>query len=89
MATKKAPKLKKLPESVASSPQKMQEGYDNRPTFEISETMLPAIKSWQVGEKYMLTIEVEQKESRMKDYGGDKGKVCATFKITKIGVNEK
>lgn len=80
----KPPKLKKLPESIKSESVKMEEGFDNRPTFEISEDMLSEVKEWKVGEKYMLMMEVEQTSARVKDYGNDKGKVCATFKITKI-----
>lgn len=85
----RAPSLKKLPESVKSQPIQMEEGMDNRPTFEVTEDMIPQITEWKVGEKYMLMVEVEQTSVKVKEYGPDKGKVCANFKITKIGAHDE
>lgn len=84
----KAPKLRKLPVSTKSSIERIDDGYDNRPSFEISEKMLPEIKNWKVGEKYMLVVEVEQKSLSIKDHGPEKGKLCGYFKITKIGTKD-
>ncbi len=57
---------------------------DPRPQFCISEDVLPAIKTWSTGQKYKMEIEVEQVGSRISDYGDDKGKLVADFKISGI-----
>ncbi len=59
---------------------------DPRPSFCISEDVLPAIKDWKTKGKYKLEIEVEQVGSRVSDYGDDKGKLVADFKISGIMV---
>ena len=62
---------------------------DPRPEFSVIEEVLPAIKDWSVGKKYMLEIEVEMTGSRIEDWGDDKGKLKASFKISGIKVEEE
>lgn len=60
---------------------------DPRPSFCLTESVFPQIKDWKVGEKYKLEVEVEQVGSRIDDYGDNKGKMVADFKISGIMVD--
>jgi len=57
-----------------------------RPSIEFSELELPEIKDWKIGEKYKVIMEIEQVSVKKKDYGPNKGKICAEFKVHKIGI---
>lgn len=46
----------------------------------LTEKELPEIKDWKVGEKYTITLEVEQTSMRKSDMGGE---MKAEFKILK------
>ncbi len=63
------------------------------PTFQMDSEDLPELKNWKVGEKYMLVMEVEQMAMRQgKEWQGSNekdNKVYATFKVMKVGVEEK
>lgn len=64
------------------------------PTFTMSETDLPAMKDWKVGEKYTLCIEVEMTKAMKGEeypmYGQEPDKkVNGTFKIVSVGVDEE
>lgn len=87
---KKAPKLKSIPSSVKMKKEeiKVDNSYNPQPGISFSESILPEVKSWKVGESYKLEIEVKMTGSRISDYGHDKGEVCGEFKITKIGVKD-
>ncbi len=60
---------------------------DPRPEFSVSADILPAIKDWSVGKKYMIEIEAEMIGSRIEDWGDDKGKLKGNFKISGIAVD--
>jgi hypothetical protein len=60
---------------------------DYRPTFSLDEKDLPELKSWKVGEKYMLEMEVEMVSASKNEFGRSVHQ--ARFKITKIGVEEE
>lgn len=86
--TKKAPKMRSLvDEKVVKS--KIDETYDGRPDINFTEKELPEIKDWKVGEKYTVELEIEQTGMNIIGYGKDKGKMSATFKISKVGVEDK
>lgn len=87
MPIKKAPKLKTLKSTATHQPMSVnkKETYDPRPCFSISETDLPEIKSWTIDGKYKLEIEVEMRGIREEDYGNNKGKKVAEFRISKVG----
>lgn len=61
------------------------------PTIRLTDKDLPEIKSWEVGNKYILIMEVEQIAMRQGEEwqgaGDDKTKT-ATFKVLKVGVEE-
>lgn len=48
---------------------------------EISEEQLPQIKDWSVGKSYRIAIEVEMTSQSKKEWGKNKGKICASFKV--------
>lgn len=81
---------KVIPESLPSFKDDMKRKI--YPTFSIDDEDLPDIKDWEVGEKYVIVMEVEQLSKRQgQEWQGDNNKdkrVHATFKITKIGVDE-
>lgn len=89
----KAPKMTIIPEKKTVKNEYAEEmsskvhEIDPRPMFSINETTFPAIKGWVVGQKYNLEIEVEQTASRIADYGDDKGKLVADFRISGIMVD--
>lgn len=57
------------------------------PSFSLSAKDLPEIKSWKVGKKYKLEMEVEM-VSLNKDEYGKMSSMDARFKIHKIGEKE-
>ncbi len=77
--------MKKLT-AVANS--KEDNSYDPRPTIEISEKDLPEIKKWNVDDEYELEIKVKMIGINEKNYGPDKGKKAATFRVISIGLEE-
>lgn len=60
--------------------------YDPRPSFSMSDSDLPEINSWNINGKYKIMLEVEMQGIRKEDYGTNKGKNVANFKIAKIGI---
>lgn len=50
-------------------------------TLELKESQLPQIKSWKVGGKYKIVVEVEQTSIRKPMMPEEKGGTQATFKI--------
>jgi hypothetical protein len=63
------------------------------PTIRLNDEDLPEIKDWKVGDKYTLVIDVEQTSMRQgNEWEGSTGnkdkRIHATFKITKVGVEE-
>lgn len=63
------------------------------PTFTMSESDLPALKDWKVGQKYTLCVEVEMMKAMKGDeypmYGQETDKkVNGTFKIVSVGVED-
>lgn len=87
---KKPPKMKKIPSVVKESKSKSKsiEPYSEnpQPNLYLTEKVLPEIKNWEIGKEYDLMIKVKMTGIREQDYGMDKGKVTADFKITQIGV---
>jgi hypothetical protein len=83
----KAPSMKKLPTTAVDPPYTSDKNrtYDPRPTFEISEAILPEIKKWTIDGEYILNMKVEMTGINEKDYGANKGKKCATFRVVSIG----
>lgn len=57
---------------------------DPRPSFTITVDELPQIKEWSVGKKYTLEIEVEMTGSRIEDWGENKDKLTASFRVSGI-----
>lgn len=52
------------------------------PRFNISERELPAIKSWNIGKKYKIELEVEMVSQRKgEEYDSAPGKVNGEFKV--------
>jgi len=69
-------------------PQKDEMNMMGMPSFSLSQTQLPDIKSWNVGKKYKMEIEVEMVGSNKDEYS-DKSELSARFKITKVGVEKE
>ena len=57
------------------------------PSFRVTVKDLPEIKSWKVGEKYPLMVEVEMVEMSKSEYD-PRDPLSARLKIHKIGVEE-
>lgn len=57
---------------------------DPRPQFSINAEEFPELKNWSVGKKYMMEIEAEMVGSHIGEWGDDKGKMTASFKICGI-----
>lgn len=72
----------KLPVKTKNNP----DPWDNRPSMTFTEAQLPEIKEWQVGDEYMLCIKAKMTGSRELEYGDDKGKIGADFKMVQVGV---
>lgn len=60
--------------------------YDSRPHLRFTAKELPEIKTWQVGQEYVLCVKVKQTSTRISEMGKDKGKVIADFTV--IGVKD-
>ena len=84
---KKAPKLKALKSSYKEQPVNT-DHCDIRPCIQFSEVELPEIKKWMIDGKYKLIIEVEMKGIREAEYGANRGKKVADFRVTKVGMNQ-
>lgn len=94
MKTNKRPPMKKIPskkvvkdEYPAVELKNTEREIDPRPEFSVNAEALPAIKDWSVGKKYMIEMEVEMIGSRIQDWGDDKGKLVASFKINGIAAD--
>lgn len=57
------------------------------PSFSMDEEDLPEIKSWQIGKKYVIQMEVEMVSASKNEFG--RKKMDARFNIHKIGVEEE
>lgn len=86
----KAPSMKKLTERVVSPKMEDEKSrtYDPRPVVNFSETDLPQIRKWTIDEPYTLVIKVDMTGIREEDYGANKGKKVASFKVISVGVQE-
>lgn len=74
-------KMKKLKERKHSDMGMMID--DSLPTFSLTETQLPQVKTWKIKNKYKLEIEVQMTGTHVREY--DRGKpVVGSFKI--IGI---
>lgn len=91
----KAPKMTKIPSEKKiidkdnsvmkkGKVEHMERTIDPRPSFSVNAEILPQIKDWSVGKKYKIEIEAEMVGSRIEDWGDDKGKLVASFKISGI-----
>lgn len=84
---KKAPKMKTIPSSMKKNMDMSSEEkntYDPRPSFSISEKVLPKINDMKVGDKCKMEMEAEMTGMQTQDWGNEKGQKTANFKITKI-----
>lgn len=87
----KAPPMKKLAapkEKRSNSKSDYSSNYDNRPTFTLSASQVPEIKTWQLKKQYYLTIKVEMTSKRIEDWEPNKGEETASFKMVAVGVAE-
>jgi hypothetical protein len=73
--------MKKMPPMKAA----LKSIFDFPNTLVLSDKELPAIKDWIVGEKYTITLEVEQTSMRKKEDGS----MCAEFKINSASSNDE
>lgn len=73
--------------NVKEDKNKIQE-YDDRPSISFSETELPEIVDWKVKGKYKITILVEMNGTRIEDYGRNKDKTCASFRVDAVSVDQ-
>lgn len=87
----KTPKFNIIPDKklvqddvVMSGKDKGKREVDPRPQFSINAEEFPEIKDWSTGSKYKIMIEVEQVGSEIGEWGDDKGKMTARFKINAI-----
>ena len=62
--------------------------YDDRPTINLTETEIPEIKDWKIGEEYNLEVTVKMMGTRISSYGTDKGKVTSEFKVVSVKSEE-
>lgn len=77
-------------EMVYKGPSMQGSGMKEEVTFQklcFTPEQLPEIKSWEVGSRYLLTIEVEMKEHSTEM---DEGEIEeeAEFEVLRVGVNE-
>ncbi len=88
----KVPSMNKIPSEktikLSYDPKAKTEKIDPRPEFRINAEEFPDIKNWSTGSKYKLMIEVEQVGSEIGEWGDDKGKMIARFKINGIASAE-
>jgi hypothetical protein len=59
------------------------------PHLDLNSKQLPEIKSWKVGQKYMLVLEVKATRKAMNEKEGKEAKDDMCFEIHKVGVKEK
>lgn len=85
----KAPKLKKLKPEIVKYNHCEPEPYDDRPRISFKETEIPEVADWKIGETYTVLIKCEMQGSSIMDYGNDKGKVRAEFKIVGVGLADE
>lgn len=57
-------------------------------TFSIDEDMLPQVRTWKVGKKYKLELEVEQIGSSKGDEMHDDKKITGRFKVISATAEE-
>ena len=74
---KKAPKKKPVLAKEVELP-------EQKNTISITETELPEIKEWKIGEEYEISIKIKQTGMRIEDWGKNKGKVVAQFEIIEM-----
>lgn len=56
-----------------------------KPHLELTESDLPAIKTWDVGKKYRIEMEVEMTTQRKgEEYSSDPSKMSAGFKVLSV-----
>lgn len=87
----KPPKLKAIPSKVERPQEKISKpdnSYNPQPSLNLNEQILPEITDWKIGKTYTLTVEVKMTGIRHSEYGHDKGKASADFKITKIASHD-
>lgn len=89
------PKMHVIPDKKFIKDEMVMEGknkgkreVDPRPQFSVNAEEFPAIKDWSVGKKYKLEIEVEMTGNEIGEWGDDKGKNVARFKICGIMSDE-
>ena len=80
MEMKSAPKMNTLSKT---EPDTKTHKWDPRPHLNFTEAELPAIKDWEVGEKYTLIVEVEQCAKHKRPEG-----FSAEFKVLKVGAHK-
>lgn len=83
------PSKKIIKDEFAISDKSGKREIDPRPEFEVNVEELPDIKEWKTGEKYKIMMEVQQVSSSLGEYGDDKGKLVARFKVNGICSHEK
>lgn len=88
MAEKKL-KLTRIPKTDKKSEnmEKAQWKPDNRPSIYFNSEQLPEIKTWSVGKKYKLVVEVEMMSASTHENKEGKS-TNADFKIDAIGVQK-
>ncbi len=59
-----------------------------KPSIHLDEKDLPAIRDWEVGQKYVLILEVEQTGKNINKHDGKKN-MSAGFEIQKISTPKK
>lgn len=78
------PSKKKIKDEFVVSEKDGKREVDPRPEFEVNVEEFPDIKNWKTGEKYTIMMEVQQVGSMIGEYGDDKGKLVARFKVNGI-----
>lgn len=78
---KKVPVAKK---NKGNMPVSMEESLPSYPpSFHVNDRQMPEIKGWKVGEKYKMTIQVEQKNMNEGEKGLSAGFDIVAYKIIK------
>lgn len=78
-------KMRKLEPKKATLDSPMEAYYP--PTFTLPDEKIPEAKTWEVGKKYKMEIEVEMVGTNKDEYLKSK-KITHRFKITQIGVEQ-
>ncbi len=89
MAIKRLPPPKKKKPSEEKKELAYESGYDNRPTISFDETQLPQINDWTIDGEYDIVVKVQMTGISKMEYGVNKGKNSASFRIIGVGVEEK